>query len=122
MWGGLEGPSNFGTGSLGVNADSGLASSGELTGHFGIFAYYGAVLLQSDYVSGTEITGTSTWNNKTLSDFGITEGTYTWTYSDSADAVVLTAAVPEPATAGLLVGAGLLIAAYRRIRRSYGMA
>jgi len=39
-------------------------------------------------------------------------------YNVTADAGV----VPEPATAGLLVGAGLFIAAYRRIKKPYAMA
>ncbi len=43
-----------------------------------------------------------------------------WAYEDSGSNIAA-GAVPEPATAGLLAGAGLVIAAYRRIRKTYGI-
>lgn len=45
-------------------------------------------------------------------------------YGDSyvgAQEIGFTGAVPEPATVGLLVISGLLIAGCRRIRKSYGL-
>ena len=57
-----------------------------------------------DYVSGSAISGTSTWNDMNLEGYmGITPGTYTMTYNGGADSVVVqVGSVPEPATMALL--------------------
>ena len=55
-----------------------------------------------DYVSGSEISGTSTWNDMNFEDnMFATPGTYTMTYNGGADSIVVQI-VPEPATMSLL--------------------
>ena len=96
-WGGLTGPESFGAGSW----QAGAASSGDAACHVGVSGTQGAVFLPTNYTAGALLSGTSTWNDTTLSDRGITPGTYTWTYNGGADSIVLQAgdspAVPEPA-------------------------
>ena len=46
--------------------------------------------------------------------------TGTYQVDDASTSATLSDAVPEPATAGMLALSALLIAAYRRIRKSYG--
>jgi len=56
-----------------------------------------------DYVSGSAISGTSTWNDTNFEMIYITPGTYTMTYNGGADSVVVqVGSVPEPATLALL--------------------
>jgi PEP-CTERM motif len=91
-----SGPSSIGTG-VETNANSG---SGQLLGPDGP----GAMLLPTSYRSGSSLSATDTWDNKTFSSLGLTPGTYTWTWGTGADADSMTvdigtAAVPEPSTA-----------------------
>jgi len=90
---GLIGPSNFGLGSLQVFANSG---GGDIAGIF-----FGSLVLPTGYVSGSQLSDISVWSNETLSNLGITPGTYTWHWGSGANADSLTvlAAVPEPCTA-----------------------
>ena len=102
---GVAGPSNFGPGGL-TFASSGSGSS------FGIFFDSStlSVMVPQGYVSGTALSGSSTFNAATFASLGITPGTYKWTWGAGATADSLTiqagpaAAVPEPgsALAGML--------------------
>jgi hypothetical protein len=79
-------PANFGTGS------QTLGSSG--TGDFfGIgFAISGRRLfVPSGYVSGSFISGSTTFNSATLSTLGATPGTYTWSWGSgpTASSIIL---------------------------------
>lgn len=77
------------------------------------------------YVSGSEISGTATYNSATLVDWSLSAGTYSWTFvnGEATDTFSLTigvpAGVPEPSTValGLGAGAGLLALARRRKQR-----
>jgi hypothetical protein len=86
-----------------------------------------AVALSDSYVFGTAISGTATWNNKTLSDLGITNlGTYVYTVGSGATTDTVTfimgsgggggGTVPEP-TSMAIFGLGALGFAYRNRRK-----
>jgi hypothetical protein len=82
--------------------------------------------LSDFYVFGTAISGTATWNNKTLSDLGITNlGTYVYTVGSGANTDTVTfnlssggggGEVPEP-TSMAIFGLGALGFAYRNRRK-----
>ncbi|QDS93887.1 hypothetical protein FF011L_26630 [Roseimaritima multifibrata] len=79
----------------------------------------GYLLVPKDYASGTFLSSTSTWNNTTLADLGVTSGTYTWTWGAGSDQDSLTlnaggtTAVPEPSSL-LLMGLACGGLMYRR--------
>jgi hypothetical protein len=112
-WSGASGPSSFGSG-LGTAASSG---TGDLVG---IGGNAGNVALPEDYTSGDALSGTATWDSTTLSDLGLTDGTYTYTWGSGGTADSFTvnigqAPAPEPGTVWLL-SAGVLGLVLNRIR------
>jgi hypothetical protein len=88
-------PKNFGNGPL-LEAST---SSGDFAGVFGANA---EIEVSKNYVSGTTISGSATWNNTTISGLGMIPGTYLWTWGseagpDSLEVIISSpAAVPEP--------------------------
>lgn len=107
---GIVGPASFGSGA------QILASSGSGT-LFGIVANK-AIYVPSDYVSGTPLASTSTWNGTTIAGLGLTPGSYIWTWGSgaSADSATLNIeAVPEPSNLALLaLGATALVVRRKR--------
>jgi hypothetical protein len=93
----LTGPSAFGTGGQ-INPDRlgyWFNSSGD---HFGI-AWGNRLSVPEGYTSGSPLSGSATWANKTISGLGLDVGTYTWTWGSGANADSFTLnvnAVPEP--------------------------
>lgn len=83
---------------LGVNADQSYLSVGQ------------------GYVSGTSLSGTSTFANQTFASLGLTAGTYTYRIPNDVLTIVIPgAAVPEPATWAMMIGGfGLAGGAMRR--------
>ena len=72
----------------------------------------GNIMIDQSYVLGTAVTGTLTWNNKTLSSMGVATGSYVWGWS--TDSITLNV-VPEPSSLSLVaLGLGGLIAWNRR--------
>jgi hypothetical protein len=113
-----SGPTSFGT--SGFNFDANLG-----TGNIFGFTRIGdgsccRVIVPTGYVSGSQLSGTSTYTNKTISSMALTPGTYVWTWGSgaSADSFTLNIGiiVPEPSTFGL-AGLGLL-ALIARSRKS----
>jgi hypothetical protein len=98
------------------------SSTGDITG---IFGRVGAIYVPQGYVSGTALAGTATYQDESLSDLGLTPGTYTWNWGSGADAdffsvVIADAApVPEPSAVSVLAiaGAAMLASRVRRTRR-----
>jgi len=114
---GATGPFNFGAGA-GKFANSGTGQTFGISGGDVLF-------LPQGYVSGTSLSGSSTFNAQTFVSLGITPGTYTWTWGTGATADSLTittnaAAVPEPgsALAGMLALGVCACGLLRRVRKS----
>ncbi len=111
----------WGSGYFNTSADSYTLSG---IGYFSLKTQNGGRFNLSDsYVFGTPITGTATWNNKTLADLGITNlGTYVYTVGSGANTDTVTfvmssgSAVPEP-TSMAIFGLGALGFAYRNRRK-----
>ncbi|HBK05336.1 MAG TPA: hypothetical protein DDZ81_05665 [Acetobacteraceae bacterium] len=117
FWTSISGPANFGpTGDTWNSASSG---SGDVVG---VIADSG-IYLPDSYVSGSALSGTSTWDNTTLSALNLTPGTYDWTWGsgDTADGYELVVnggqqSVPESSSL-LLLAVPLAAAAVMRRRR-----
>lgn len=115
---GIAGPSEFGTGAFTL-ADSGSGAP------VGVDAALSAVLVPWDYKSGSTLSDSMAFENTTISDLGLTPGTYKWTWGSGADADSLTEIVPaanldpEPSSlilAGTALGFAGLCMAIRRLR------
>jgi hypothetical protein len=111
---GVSGPANFGTGDMAIPT----SDSGET---FGVQATSSSIdlYLPVGYVSGTALSGTTTYTSTTLTDLGVTPGTYTWTWGSgsTADSVTMTI-VPEPHQYAMAAGLGLVgIGLWRRHAR-----
>jgi hypothetical protein len=112
---GLTGPIAYGSQLMsGTSIYSGIS--------FGFNLGNGRVFLPTDYVSGTEIASTATYQFSTLSSLGLILGDYV--YAFNRDSITLhigeaaPAAVPEPASWMLMLsGFGAIGAAMRRRRK-----
>lgn len=74
----IVGPTNFGTGGA-FNANAGSGDLVEMVPPNDIYVYSG-------YVSGSQITNSSTWTDTNFTDLGLTPGTYTWTWGSAENA------------------------------------
>lgn len=118
---GFTGPASFGSGSL-TFADSGI---GDLVG---ILDNDNQLVVPSDYISGTTLSDTATYDDATLASLGVTPGVYVWTWvppglatDDSFTLDAVAATVPEPASLALLalpLGLVMLIATRHRARNA----
>ena len=103
-------PSNFGSSTSLLQANSSTASTTMMFRNLSS----NNIIIDQNYVLGTAVTGTLTWNNQTFSSMGVATGSYVWGWS--SDSITLNV-VPEPSALSLLaVGLGGLIA-LRRVRR-----
>ena len=101
-------PSNFGTTTSLLQANSSTASATMMFRNLSA----NNILIDQNYVLGTAVTGTLTWNNKTFSSMGVTTGSYVWGWS--SDSITLNV-VPEPSSLSLLaVGLGVVLQRRRR--------
>ena len=111
----IAGPTSFGSGST-------LAPNSSVGTRWGVFDSF--LVVPEDYDSGDFLSSTSTWNNTTLVDLGVTPGTYTWTWGSgiNQDSLTLNAvgatAVPEPSSL-LLLGIGCCGLMHRRKSRGH---
>lgn len=120
---GLSGPTSFGGGSY----EFANSSTGDA---FGVLGDGGVLFLPGNYVSGDALSGTMTFDDTTIAELGLSDGTYTYTWDNGAPGDSLTvdiggsvttppAATPEPSSLALL-GSGVLGLAgvvRRRMRR-----
>jgi len=110
----VSGPLSFGSG-------SGTAGSSGLGDTIGIF--FSSLLVPHGYVSGTELSGSTTFDGQTIASLGMDPGTYVYTWGRGGHADSLTihiAAIPEPSTwAMMLAGfAGLGLAGWHGSRKA----
>ncbi len=87
------------------------------------------LVLPRNYTSGTQLSGTSTFNNATLQSLNFTPGTYITTWGSvangNADSLIMNvgiAAVPEPSSMALLSVGAIGLAARRWHRRNSRVA
>lgn len=108
---GYAGPVAFG--SLGL-----LTASSGSGNRVGIDQDSGELFVPASYVSGSTLSSSATWDNKTFASLGVTPGTYVWSWGSGANADNFTlhigaAAVPEPASLTVLamglVGLGMVL-------------
>ena len=85
-------PSNFGSGSGGANS----SGSGDVFGVIFDMAPPYLLVVPSGYTSGANISSTQTFNNTSLSTLGLTDGTYTYTWSGGSLDVVVGGPAPTP--------------------------
>jgi hypothetical protein len=119
---GVSGPASFGVGGM-TNASSGSGGPiGVDESSFDLIAQPPVLIVPKGYMSGSPLSGSSTFDGQTLASLGLTPGTYVYTWGAPADDDSLTVkiAIPEPATwAMILLGfAGLGFAGYRAARKS----
>ena len=79
----ISNPGAFGTSSIGVTSNAG-STFGILPGGSGRSLY-----VPSGYVSNTNISGSSTYTNKTIAEAGLTPGTYTWSWGTGGNTSTL---------------------------------
>lgn len=75
----------------------------------------GSIRVPTGYVSGTQISSTAQWNNRTLVSMGLTPGQYVSTWSNDSVTVNIVDAVPEPSSMAL-VALGSLALLFRCFR------
>jgi hypothetical protein len=119
---GLSGPANFGPGTGSANLPT--SSSGD---YFGLTAFDGRLHLPAGYLSGTQLSNTTTWNNRTIANLGLapvgSTFTYNWGSGANADSLTINiTAVPEPSSALCLTIATICVATFQRCRRLYSFA
>ena len=115
---GFSGPSSFGPGTTIINASS---DSGDSVSIIGAAVFPGpGIFLPAGYVSGTALSGSSTYNSATFASLGVTPGRYTWTWgtglpNQNFTLIIGRAGVPDGgSTVSLLAFAFLGLAALRR--------
>jgi hypothetical protein len=117
IYSGISGPANFGPGTSGNNIPTSVSGD-----YFGLTAFNGRLFVPGGYVSGTALSNTATWTNRTLANLGLSpvgsSFTYTWGSGANADSLTV-AVVPEPSSA-LLVGLGAVCVALMRRNRASG--
>ena len=90
--GGVVGPGAFGAGTATWEGDEG---AGDTFGTYGDGESYGAsgdglcLIVPLNYQSGASLSGTAKFTNTSLSDMGLTKGTYEWSWGNGADSLVL---------------------------------
>lgn len=113
--GGIVGGQRFGAGAL-ISASSGSGNFVGITSNTN-----SSLLLPFGYVSGSPITSSSIYTNKTISGLGLTLGTYNWSWGSGATAgtaQMTISNVPEPGTYALGAIATAVLAAVARRKRN----
>ena len=75
---GITGPTSFGSG----GSSFPNSGSGDMVG---ISGFFGRLVVPLNYVSGTALSDSMTFNNATFASLGVTPGTYVWSWGDGAD-------------------------------------
>lgn len=116
---GLSGPTSFGPGALFQGTGASVGDNVYMIGALG------ELYLPAGYVSGTALSGSSTFPGVALADMGVTPGVYTWTFGSgaTADTVVFVVGAPPAMVPALgdttlaLLAALLLLGSVPMLRR-----
>ena len=109
------GPTNFGSG----GAFFPNTGTGDIVGT-GLRILSRVLIVPTDYVSGTALSSSATWNNATFASLGVTPGTYEWTWgtglpNQNFTLIIGGAGVPDGGSTVSLLGFALLgLAVFRR--------
>ena len=114
--GSLSGPASLGPGTGLPHPAS--SASGDILGVTGLKH---RLYVPDGYISGTALAHTTTWTQASFASLGLGIGSYVYTWgsglhADSLTLTVSTAAIPEPASAGLALLGVLSLAAWMRRR------
>lgn len=109
--GSITAPASFGTG----EAASASTSSGDYLRVSSVL-HFSTDRLNAGFSNGDAVSGSSTWLNHSFASLGLTEGSYTWTWS--GDSIVMNvSAVPEPSAYAAILGGLILGGVMTRRRR-----
>lgn len=111
----IVGPANFGTGNLNTLASTATGDQ------VGITAFNGRLFVPVGYVSGSPLSHTSVWANRSFASLGLAEGTYvyTWGSGEHADSLTINASitpVPEPSSLAMIFAGATAACGWRRRR------
>lgn len=98
----FSGPRSFGTG----DSISATSWSGDTFGLWLLSGGNGAIMVPTDYVSGSPLSGVMTFENETFSSIGLDPGIYTWLWSKDEHTDSLTLIVIPPATLSITFPTG----------------
>ncbi len=100
----ITGPTSFGTG-------TGSLPNSQIGGVFSILGINGGfVTVPNNYISGTNISGSITFNSSTFASIGVTPGIYTYNLTNNIpnNDIVLNIGTPVPFEFSPVVGVSLL--------------
>lgn len=119
-------PTGYGSSNAGFGPGTGTNNFPDSTtgDYFGLTGFNGRLFLPNGYVSGTLLSNTTTWNNRTLANLGLapedSSFTYTWGSGASADSLTINVtSIPEPSSS-FLCAIGI-VCFFSRRRRSRSM-
>jgi len=108
---GFTGPMDFGSGAGALPN----TASGDFVGISGVGL---GLFVPLNYISGTALSDSMTFNNATFASLGVTPGTYVWTWGDglpNQNFTLIIGSVPDGGSTVMLLGFGLLgLAALQR--------
>ena len=114
----VTGPSNYG---IDTSGGTGWSASGVTGDNFGFIfdSVTNSMTVRTAFTGSQEsaigpISSSMTFNTQTFAGLGITPGTYVWTLNNGDSITLQTAAIPEPATSGLLAGVLVSLVVARR--------
>lgn len=113
LYTGESGPFSFGGGS--VSYPSSASGDSVFLEDFGI-----GIDVPHDYLSGSSLSSSATFDGATIASLGLTPGIYTWTWDSGANSfVVQVPSAPEPSSF-LLFGVGLVAGLWRARKQIVG--
>jgi hypothetical protein len=107
--------------SISFGNGGGIAANSTTGTIFGFYSAFNYLMTPLDYVSGSALSGTDTYDNRTLASMGMSLGSYVLNLRNGDTITVNVgpvAAVPETATWGMMIAGFGMMGAAMRTRRS----
>ncbi len=82
----ISGPQYIGCSTENIDASSGSA---EPNGPFGINMATNRLIVRNGFISGSNVSGSATWNGSTISSLGLVSGTYVYTWAGDSLSVII---------------------------------